>query len=95
MATMTKATRALYDAAMTAPTQAACARILGSAGKTFRDVTRSRFGVYVSRDDGGAEIAWTTVRPYRVAYAFGDAAQRVTILQEWRDRAPLTVDVTA
>lgn len=88
---MDKATRALYDAALAAPTQAACARILSVAGKSFRDVTRSRFGTYVSKDDAGAEASWFAVRPYRVAYAFADAfvGGRAAILAAWKEGAPV------
>lgn len=72
------------DAVMHAPRPADAARALGMPGKTFRDVLRSRFGVYVGTDPA----AWDDrTRAYAYAYvtARGNAAQRASIVAAWND----------
>ena len=69
-------------------TQAQAARLMGQPGKAFRDITRSVFGVYVSRDDGGA---WDErVKRFRYAYATtsGDARKAVVAAYKVGDEVP-------
>lgn len=81
----TKVTKdAVLDAVLAAPRPADAARALGMPGKTFRDVLRSRFGVYVSTDP----TLWNE-RVKRFAYAHvrarGNTAFQATIKQAWID----------
>lgn len=80
---MARYTQAQIDAALATHTQAECARILGAPGKSFRDVTRGKFGTFVSRDVDGADAAWTRVRAYRVAYANTEGTARDAVRDAW------------
>lgn len=76
-------TRAAFIAA---PTPAAAARIVGRNGKGFRDVLRSVFGVYVSRDGSDA---WAKVAPYAYAYLSADGTKRKAIADAFKNGKPL------
>jgi len=51
---MTTKRDAVKDAALASATPAAFARAIGKDGRGVRNVLRSRFGVYVSKDGAGA-----------------------------------------
>ena len=79
-----KQTDTVRDAVLHAPRPADAARALGMAGKTFRDVLRTVFGVYVSHDP----TQWDArTREYAYAYvqARGNASLRATIRKAWQD----------
>jgi hypothetical protein len=63
-------------------TQAQAARVVGMDGKTFRDITRRMFGVYVSRDDGGTWDERT--RAFRLAYHNASADARKGIVAAFK-----------
>lgn len=67
-------------------TQADAARVVGMDGKAFRNITRSVFGVYVSR--GGT---WDErMRAFRLAYhnSTGDARKAVVAAFKNGDATP-------
>jgi hypothetical protein len=79
---MTKQTDDVRAAVLAAPRPADAARALSMPGKTFRDVLRTVFGVYVSQDP----TLWDArLRAFAFAYvqARGNAAQRATIKAAW------------
>ena len=77
---LTKDQRAAF---LASATQAEAARIVEQPGKSFRDVTRQRFGEYVSR--GGT---WNdALKAHRLAYidAAGNADLRARIVASYKD----------
>lgn len=56
--------------------QSDMARLLGVAGKTFRDTTRKVFGTYVSQGDALDERVRAFLYAYHVTYA-GNADARI------------------
>lgn len=80
----TKQTDDVRNTVLAAPRAADAARALGMPGKTFRDVLRSVFGVYVSQNPQ----AWDArLRAFAFAYvqARGNAALRASIKTAWTD----------
>jgi hypothetical protein len=77
-----------------APRQADMARIVGMVGKSFRDVSRRVFGLYVSHGDALDDRA----RAFLLAYHTEPSADaRVAIVQAWKagDDAPPSPDAPA
>ena len=76
---------------LSAPRQADMSRIVGMAGKSFRDVSRRVFGLYVSHGDALDDRA----RAFLLAYhTEPNADARVAIVQAWKrgDDAPPSPD---
>ena len=78
-ATLTDAERAAF---LNAPRQADMARIVGMAGKPFRDTSRRRFGLYVSQGHALDERARTFLLAYHTE---PNADARVAIVKAWTD----------
>lgn len=79
-----KQTDTVAAAVMAAPRAADAARALSMPGRTFREIGRKVFGVYVSEDP----TLWTpTLRAYMLAYvrARGNTAHRAIIRSAWID----------
>jgi hypothetical protein len=86
MATVTKEQRA---GVLASSTQAEAARILNTDGRTFRNGTRSRLGVFVSHTQG-REGAWDMrTRAFRLALheAQGNTDATRAIMDAWKGGA--------
>lgn len=66
--------------------QSDMARLLGVAGKTFRDTTRRVFGTYVSHGDALDERVRAFLFAYHVTYA-GNADARIAVRKSFADGA--------
>jgi hypothetical protein len=67
--------------------QADMARVLGVAGKTFRDTTRRVFGTYVSHGDALDDRVRAFLFAYHVTYA-GNSDARIALVRAFKDGAP-------
>ena len=67
---------------MATTNQAQAARVLGQPEKPFRDVSRGKFGIYVSHDDGGTWDARN--KEYRYAYAITSGDARKAVLASFK-----------